>query len=95
MIVTDAIRIRVLRAILGLNARQFAQRLGVRAPTLYYWERGRRQPRPKYRDALAQLCADEGIAFLPNGFPIPFVDTVLLRLLNESDERQEKAQKEN
>lgn len=67
----DATRIRVIRAFLGMDSKPFAARLGVCAGTLTNWERGRSTPTPSRRAELEKLCEENGIGFLPNGYPIP------------------------
>jgi transcriptional regulator with XRE-family HTH domain len=75
----DAVRIRVIRALMGTTSRSFAQRIGVSAGTLTSWEKGRATPQNSHREELAKLCHEKKIGFLPSGMPVPFVDTLVYR----------------
>jgi len=77
--ITDAVRIRVIRALLGMSCRKFADALNVSTASLTGWEKGRSVPRPRTRQELAKLCQKHGIAFMPSGFPIPVVDCMLFK----------------
>lgn len=77
MTCTDAQRIRVIRAYLGMTSAAFAARLAISAGTLTAWERGRSAPQGRKRDTLAALCQESGLALLPSGFPVPLVDAIL------------------
>jgi transcriptional regulator with XRE-family HTH domain len=79
MILTDAHRIRIIRAILGWDSKTFAARLGVCAGTMTAWEKGRSSPQGTKKQELAELCQEYGIGFTPGGFPIPFADVLILK----------------
>lgn len=79
MTLNDAMRVRVIRAILGLNSKAFASRLGVSAITVTAWERGRWVPGAESREELARLCQEHKLAFLPSGMPVPAVDTLIFK----------------
>ena len=70
-IVTDAMRVRVIRAILGVTSREFCRMAGISAETLTSWEKGRAEPQRRKRVILAAICHQNSIAFLPNGMPVP------------------------
>ncbi len=61
MIITPALRIRVIRAILGDKPGQFAKRLGVHVNTLARWEDGRNTPDGANEIALGKLCEQHGV----------------------------------
>ena len=67
MIVDDACRIRVVRAMLGMESREFAAKLVISAVTMTSWEKGRSTPQREKRKALASICQENGICFLPSG----------------------------
>lgn len=77
--INDGCRIRVIRALLGMDSRTFAAKVGISPGTLTAWEKSRATPQAEKRHALAQICQENGIGFLPSGFPVPFVDCLLLR----------------
>jgi DNA-binding XRE family transcriptional regulator len=77
--IDDACRIRVIRAILGLNSRSFAARVGISPTTMTAWEQGRSTPQSAKRQELAKICHQERIAFLPSGFPVPAVDCLAFK----------------
>ncbi len=70
MIVDDATRIRVIRALLGMESREFAKILGISNGTITSWEKSRSTPQREKRKALAELCQKHGICFLPSGAPV-------------------------
>lgn len=72
--VDDATRIRVIRALLGIDSRTFAARLNVSCGTITGWEKGRATPQRENRKILAEICQSAGIAFLPSGCPVPMSD---------------------
>ena len=74
MIIGDAARIRVIRAILGMDSKTFSSRVGVSPGTLTAWEKGRATPQRDKRKTLAELCQSSGIGFMPSGMPIPMSD---------------------
>jgi DNA-binding transcriptional regulator YiaG len=76
---TDAQRIRVIRALIGMNSKDFAAKLDVCAGTLTAWERGRATPTVTKRMELAELCQEHGIAFTPSGFPFPIADCMMFK----------------
>jgi transcriptional regulator with XRE-family HTH domain len=75
----DATRIRVIRAIVGMDSKSFAARLGICAGTLTGWEKSRSAPQGDNRKALAELCRERGIGFTPSGFPFPMADCVMFK----------------
>jgi len=75
----DSTRIRVIRAIIGLDSKSFATRLGIAASTLTNWEKGRSAPQLPKRQELAELCQEHGIGFTPSGFPFPITDCMLFK----------------
>ena len=72
--VDDSARVRVIRALLGIDSRTFAKTLSVSPGTVTAWEKGRSTPTRAKRNELAQFCQKNGIAFLPSGMPVPRVD---------------------
>jgi ribosome-binding protein aMBF1 (putative translation factor) len=70
-VITDAVRIRVIRALLGISSKDLARRVGVTQGVVTGWEKGRYCPQRKNRAALAQICEDAKIMFMPNGMPCP------------------------
>lgn len=79
MILTDAHRIRIIRALLGWDSKTFAARLGVCAGTMTAWERGRSSPQGPKKQELAELCQENQICFLPSGMPVPLSDVVIYK----------------
>lgn len=75
----DATRVRVIRAITGMDSKTFAARLGIGAGTLTWWEKGRSSPRGKSKQALIELCQERKIGFTPSGFPFPISDCMMFR----------------
>ncbi len=71
MVVDDALRIRVIRAIAGMKQGEFCKRLGINPNTLSQWESGKHAPRGDGRKKLAQVCAELNISIRPDGFPVP------------------------
>jgi DNA-binding XRE family transcriptional regulator len=82
--IDDAMRIRVLRALLGATRRDMSARLEISQVTLTSWESGRTSPARKHRDALSRLCQQHRIGFLPSGMPVPFHDC--LQFKSEKEE---------
>lgn len=79
MIVDEHARIRVVRALLGLDCKAFASRLGVHPATLTNWEKGRSGPNLLRRRELGKLCQENGIAFSPSGMPFPVADCIVFK----------------
>lgn len=77
--IDDAVRIRVIRAILGITSKSFASRVGVGPLTITAWERGRYAPKAEHRRELAKICAEAKIASLPSGMPVPAIDCLLFK----------------
>ena len=73
-VIDDAVRVRVIRALLDMKSKDLAERLGVTACTITFWERGTAVPRGDHRRALENLCREHRISFLPSGMPVPFDD---------------------
>jgi transcriptional regulator with XRE-family HTH domain len=69
--IDESARVRIIRALLGIDAKVFAAKLGVTPSTVSNWENGRRVPAGRGRKALGELCESAGITFTPNGFPVP------------------------
>lgn len=75
----DATRIRVIRAMLGIDSKSFAAKVGVRPETMSGWEHGHYTPQPSKREELAKLCSEHGIGFTPSGFPFPIAECMMFR----------------
>lgn len=71
MAIEEAVRYRVIRAILGLRKDEMAEALGVMPHTLADWENGTRSPNGPSRKKLAELCQKHNIGTRPDGFPVP------------------------
>lgn len=84
MILDDAQRIRVIRALLGMDSKSFATRLDICANTLTGWEKGRAVPKAAKRQALAELCSEQGIGFTPSGMPFPMADCMMFKKEEQS-----------
>jgi DNA-binding XRE family transcriptional regulator len=84
MILDEATRIRVVRALIGMSSKQFATRLGICAGTCTAWEKGRSTPQGTKRHALAELCQEHGIAFSPSGMPFPIADCMIFKTPQEN-----------
>lgn len=69
--VTEAVRLRVIRAILGWDGKTFAEVLDVQPATITNWERGRSTPNSTNRKVLSRILSDHHIAIRPDGFPVP------------------------
>ena len=76
---SDAMRVRVIRALLGMTSKQFAQKIGVSATTLTSWEKGRNTPQAHIRPRISDLCQEHGIAALPSGMPVPASDVLMFK----------------
>lgn len=76
MTIDDAARVRIIRAITGMDSKTFALKMGISAGTCTAWEKGRSTPQREKRRELAQFCQKLGIAFLPSGMPVPMSDLV-------------------
>ncbi len=79
MPIDDSVRIRVIRATLGMNHTDFAAAMSISINTLANWEHGRATPQPKKRHELAKLCQKHGLCFLPSGFPVPASDCLVFK----------------
>jgi DNA-binding transcriptional regulator YiaG len=69
--VDEAMRIRVIRAIIGCDRQTLQKRLGVSDNVVRNWEDGTSIPQRKNRAALAEICRQYNIAIRPDGFPVP------------------------
>ena len=69
--VDDSTRIRVIRALLGLSKREFADLLEVTENTVGNWEAGRNVPQRRHRERMAAICAEKGIILRTDGYPAP------------------------
>ena len=74
--VDDAARIRVIRALTGMDSKSFCEMLHISSGTLTSWEKGRATPQREKRKELAQFCQKLGLAFLPSGMPVPASDLI-------------------
>lgn len=79
MTINDAVRIRVIRALLGLDSKTFAKQLNVCAATLTSWEKGRSSPQGANKEVLAEVCRESGIGFTPTGCPLPIADVMMFK----------------
>jgi DNA-binding transcriptional regulator YiaG len=70
-LVDESVRIRVIRAILGITVKEFAERVNVSTHTVTHWEHGHNVPHPKPRKAIAEICRKHRIGIRPDGFPVP------------------------
>lgn len=84
MCISDSQRIRVIRAIIGMDSKTFAAELCVSAGTLTAWEKGRSTPQPQKRHELAKLCQKHGLCFMPSGFPVPASDCLIFKERKET-----------
>jgi transcriptional regulator with XRE-family HTH domain len=73
-VIDDAIRIKVIRALLGISGKELAKRIGVTPGVVTGWEKRRFAPQRRSRAALAQICQENKICFLPSGMPCPAED---------------------
>jgi DNA-binding XRE family transcriptional regulator len=79
MVIDDALRLRVIKAFLGLRAPEMARSIGAHYVTYLEWEKGKQSPSGKYREAISALCRKHGIGFTPSGFPVPMADVFMFR----------------
>lgn len=84
MKIDDAMRIRLIRALLGMNSRTFAALLDIEPNTLTHWEKGVTTPNRTKRDILWTLCQEHGIAFSPSGYPFPLADCMIFTTPKEN-----------
>jgi transcriptional regulator with XRE-family HTH domain len=68
--ISEAKRIRIIRAILGWETRELAAKVGVTPGTVTGWEHGRSVPQRAPRMALNEICRLQGIAIMPSGYPM-------------------------
>ena len=68
--VDEAMRVRVIRAIVGISKSDLAARCDVVYQTVSNWETGRSVPNSTSRRVLSELCAKNNIAIRPDGFPV-------------------------
>jgi DNA-binding XRE family transcriptional regulator len=74
MTISEATKIRVIRALTGMKTHEFATKLGVTPQTVTGWERGRFMPQKEFRIKLGEVCDKLGIGFMPSGMPCPVSD---------------------
>lgn len=84
MIINDGTRVRVIRALLGMDSKSFAKKLNVCAATLTSWEKGRSSPQGDNKNALAKICSEAGIGFTPTGCPLPMADVMMFKPYQEN-----------
>lgn len=70
MVVSEAVRWRVIRAIVGCTRVALAKQLGLNPNSIGQWEAGLHSPNSKSREAYAELCKKHNISIGPNGFPV-------------------------
>ena len=71
--ISEPQRIRVIKAILGMDSKAFAKAVGVDRNTVTTWESGRSVPSHESRVAIKALCDSQGIVFRKDGMPLPKV----------------------
>ena len=71
--ISEPTRIRVIKAILGMDSKAFATAIGVAQNTVTGWESGRSVPSHESRVAIKALCDSKGIVFRKDGMPLPKV----------------------
>ena len=71
VMIEESMRIRVIRAITGLNSSKFCEKYGIHKSSMPAWEAGRAVPNTKSRETLARICAEYNISIRPDGFPVP------------------------
>ena len=71
--ISEPTRIRVIKAILGMDSKAFAKAVGVAQNTVTVWESGRSVPSHESRKAIKTLCDSKGIVFRKDGMPLPKV----------------------
>ena len=69
--IDEPTRIRVIKAILGMDSKAFAKAVGVAQNTVTVWESGRSVPNASSRFVIAELCKSRGIVFRKDGMPLP------------------------
>jgi DNA-binding transcriptional regulator YiaG len=79
MKINDATRVRIIRAMLGVDSKTFAKQLNVCAATLTSWEKGRSSPQGAKKDLLSEICNEAGIGFTPTGCPLPMADVMMFK----------------
>jgi DNA-binding transcriptional regulator YiaG len=79
ILLDDHVRVRVIRALLGMSSKKFAETVGVCAGTVCDWEHGRATPQAGVRPRISKLCQEHGIAALPSGMPVPASDVLLFK----------------
>lgn len=79
MLIDDATRVRVIRALVGMTSAAFAKYLGVGVGSVTDWEHGRSSPRSAHARHMLALCHERGIAFLPCGMPVPYHATLTIK----------------
>lgn len=83
MPIDDATRVRVVRALLGMSSKEFAQKIGISQGCITSWEHGRTAPQGPHRHELAKLCHERKIGMLPSGMPVPFTDVLMFREMEQ------------
>ena len=82
--IDDSVRVRVIRALIGITSKEFARRVGVSPLTVTSWERNHFQPSATNRQALNKLCHEYGIAFMPSGYPVPAEECLMFKPYEET-----------
>lgn len=70
MVITEAMRWRVIRAIVGCTRLALADELGVNANSIGQWEAGIHCPNQESRQKYAMLCKKHNISIRPDGYPV-------------------------
>lgn len=79
MTINDSTRIRVIRALIGMDSKTFAKTLNICPATLTGWEKGRSAPQGNNREVLAEICREYKIGFTPTGMPLPMDDVMMFK----------------
>lgn len=72
--IEEKAKIRIIRVLLDVSAKEFAEILGVTPCSVSGWENGRCTPQRGVRRKISEMCDKNGICFLPSGMPVPKED---------------------
>lgn len=74
--IDEPTRIRVIKAILGMDSKAFANAVGVAQNTVTTWESGRSVPSHESRVAIKALCDSKGIVFRKDGLSVELTSDI-------------------